>query len=108
MPRFFFHVRFDHHNRSRDELGLDFPDVETARAEAVRAAKDLRDEFVAQGQNPRDYAIEVENGSGELVFPPAVLQAFRCLSRRGGRFLTRLWEGPRETGWCGPENRNTL
>jgi hypothetical protein len=68
MPRFFFHVRFDHHNRSRDELGLDFPDVETACAEAVRAAKDLRDEFVAQGQNPRDYAVEVENVSGELVF----------------------------------------
>ncbi|MET0532512.1 MAG: hypothetical protein ABW003_30050 [Microvirga sp.] len=68
MPRFFFHVRFDHLNRSRDERGLDFPDVETARAEAVRAAKDLRDEFVAQGQDPRDYAIEVENGSGELAF----------------------------------------
>ena len=68
MPRFFFHVRFDHYNRSRDELGLDFPDMETTRAEAVRAAKDLRDEFVAQGQNPRDYAIEVENASGELVF----------------------------------------
>ena len=68
MPRFFFHVRFDHYNRSRDELSLDFPDVETARAEAVRAAKDLRDEFVTQGQNPRDYAIEVENASGELVF----------------------------------------
>ena len=68
MPRFFFHVRFDHLNRSRDELGLDFPDVETARAEAIRAAKDVRDEFVAQGQDPRDYAIEVENGSGELVF----------------------------------------
>ena len=68
MPRFFFHVRFDHHNQSRDELGLDFPDVETAHAEAVRAAKDLRDEFVAQGQSPRDYTIEVENGSGELVF----------------------------------------
>ena len=59
MPRFFFHVRFDHHNRSRDELGLDFPDVETARTEALRAAKDLRDEFVAHGQNMRDYAIEV-------------------------------------------------
>lgn len=67
MPRFFFHIRFDHLNRSRDERGLDFPDLESARAEAVRAARDHRDEFVAQGQNPRDYAIEVENGSGELV-----------------------------------------
>jgi hypothetical protein len=68
MPRFFFHVRFDHHDRSLDELGLDFPDVETAHAEAIRAAKDLRDEFTARGQDPRDYAVEVENVSGELVF----------------------------------------
>ncbi len=68
MPRFFFHVRFDHLNRSRDERGLDFPNVETAHAEAIRAAKDVRDEFVARGQNPRDYAIEVEDVSGELVF----------------------------------------
>jgi len=68
MPRFFFHVRFDDHSQSRDELGLDFPDVETARAEAVRAAKDLRDGFVAQGQELRQYAIEVENASGELAF----------------------------------------
>ena len=68
MPRFFFHVRFDHLNQSRDELGLDFPDAEAARAEAVRAAKDIRDKFVAQGQDLRDYAIEVENVSGELVF----------------------------------------
>ena len=68
MPRFFFHIRFDHHTRSRDELGLDFPDVETARAEAVRAAKDLRDGFAAQGRDLQDYAIEVENASGELVF----------------------------------------
>jgi hypothetical protein len=68
VPRFFFHVRFDHLTRSRDELGLDFPDVGTAHAEAVRAAKDLRDEFLAQNQDPRNYAIEVENVSGDVVF----------------------------------------
>ena len=68
MPRFFFHVRFDHLSRSQDELGLDFPDAETARLEAVRAARGLIDEFAAQRQNPRDYAIEAENVSGELVF----------------------------------------
>ena len=69
MPHFFFHVRFDHHSRSRDELGLDFPDVETACAEAVRAAKDLRDEFVAQGQNPRDFAFVNIPGDTHFFFP---------------------------------------
>jgi hypothetical protein len=35
MPRFFFHVRFDHHNRSRNELGLDFIEVENVSGELV-------------------------------------------------------------------------
>jgi hypothetical protein len=32
------------------------------------SAKGLRDRFAAQGQNLRDYAIEIEDISGELVF----------------------------------------
>ena len=62
-----------------------------------------------RGRTRSDYAIEVENVSGELVFRLPFSELFRCLSRGGGRFpTTGLWEGPRETGWCGPENRNTL
>jgi hypothetical protein len=68
MPRFLFHVRFDHYNRSRDELGLDFPDVETAYRETFCAARDIMAVFAACGQHPRDYTIEVVDAADELIF----------------------------------------
>ena len=67
MPRFFFHIRSNGQGRSRDELGLDFPNVEIARREALRAAEDLEGVFASRGQDPRDHAVEVENESGEIV-----------------------------------------
>jgi hypothetical protein len=67
MPRFFFHIRSADQSLSLDALGLDFPDVETAYDEVLRAAQDLDGVFIARGQDPRDYAIQVENASGELV-----------------------------------------
>ena len=68
MPWFFFHIRGIRHDLSRDELGLEFPDVETAYLEAFYAARDIRTKFVASSQNPRDYTIEVTNAADELVF----------------------------------------
>jgi hypothetical protein len=68
MPRFFFHVRNQGQGLSRDLLGLDFPDVETACREATRAARELGEEFATRGENPGDYVIDVVNASGEAVF----------------------------------------
>jgi hypothetical protein len=68
MPRFFFHIRSNGRGLSYDDFGLDYPDVETACGKAVRAAQDLKHIFIARGQDPRDYAIEIENDSGEVVF----------------------------------------
>lgn len=68
MPRFFFHVRGARHELSRDELGLDFPDVETAYRETLCAAREIRPVFAARGQRPSDYTIEVVNAADELVF----------------------------------------
>jgi hypothetical protein len=68
MPHFFFHIRGPDQSLSRDELGSEFPDVETAYLEMFHAAQDLGGEFAVCGQNPRDYAIEVMNASDELVF----------------------------------------
>jgi len=42
--------------------------VETARGEVLRAAQDLKGAFVARGEDPRAYALQVENALGELVF----------------------------------------
>jgi Tfp pilus assembly ATPase PilU len=67
MPRFFIHIRSNGHCRSYDEDGLDFPNVETARKEVLRAAQDLISVFAARDQDPRDHAVEIENEAGEVV-----------------------------------------
>ena len=67
MPRFFFHIRAFRQGLSRDELGLDFPDLETAYREAFKAGLDLRPEFVARGQSPQNYSIVIANAAHEPV-----------------------------------------
>ena len=79
MPRFFFHIRGHDQSLSFDELGLDLPDVETAYDEVLRAAQDLEGMFTARSQDPRDYAIQVENVLGELVIYLSFSEIFdRC------------------------------
>ena len=67
MPRYFFHIRHQDQGLSRDELGLDFLDLETAGEEAWRAALILESEFKFRGEDPRNYAVEVVDTSGEVV-----------------------------------------
>ena len=68
MSRFFFHISGYGQDLSGDLLGLDFPDVEAAYREAIRAARDVAGKFAATGENPGDYAIEAVNTSGKVVF----------------------------------------
>ena len=68
MPRFFFHIRSADQRLSRDELGVDFPDLETAYVEVFRAARDICDAFTTRGEDPQDYVIAVANASHEFVF----------------------------------------
>jgi hypothetical protein len=67
MPLFYFHVRCHGETLSKDEFGLDFPDVVSAHNQALRAARDLDGVFAARGKDPNDCTVEVENASGELV-----------------------------------------
>jgi hypothetical protein len=67
MPRYFFHIRCHGETLSKDEFGLDFPDVVSAHNQALRAARDLDSAFLARGKDPKDCTVEVENTSGELV-----------------------------------------
>ena len=87
MPHFFFHVRGACQELSRDELGLDFPDVETAYRETFCAARDISAVLAACGQHPRDYAIEVVNAADELIFRLTFSEA---LDQRVPS-LTRRW-----------------
>jgi hypothetical protein len=67
MPRYFFHIRSGDQSLSLDELGLDYPDVKAACREAVRAAQGLEEMFADRGEDPQDFALEIEDASGEIV-----------------------------------------
>ena len=81
MPRFYFHIRC--HGVSKDELGLDFPDVVSAHNAALRADQNLEVVFVARGRNPHDCTIKVENASGELVLSLAFAAIFNGQAKAG-------------------------
>jgi hypothetical protein len=44
MPRFYFNVR-DGHEVDEDEEGIELPDIEAARAEALATVEELREEL---------------------------------------------------------------
>lgn len=68
MPRFYLHVH-GHSRRTRhDDVGLEYPDLETAWSAVVRAAQTLKLVFAAHGHDYRSYAIEVGDEAGEVVF----------------------------------------
>jgi hypothetical protein len=88
MPWFFFHIRGIRHDLSRDERGLDFPDVETAYLETFCAAQDIGTTFAACGRNLRDYTIEVTNAADELIFRLSISEAIdHQVPRLPRRFL---------------------
>ena len=84
---FFFHLRGSYQGLSRDELDLEFPDVEAVYLEAFQAAHDMQQELLAKGQNPRAYAFEVVNAEDELVFG---LPFSEVLDRQAGRRPAKL------------------
>ncbi|WP_201836199.1 DUF6894 family protein [Microvirga zambiensis] len=68
MPRFYLHIRCKDGRIGYDESGLDYPDAETAWSAVVRSAQTLKLVFESHGYDARNYAIEVEDELGEIVF----------------------------------------
>ena len=82
MPRFFFHHRGGPKGLSLDEIGVSLPDAEAAYLEAFQAAKDMGQEWLSKGCDPRPYAFEVVNAAGEPVLD---LPFSEALDHRAGR-----------------------
>jgi hypothetical protein len=87
MPRFYFHLRDGQNSHRPDDMGVDFPDVEAAYLEAFQAAKDMAQEWLTKGQNPRAYAFEIMDVSGRLVLE---LPFSEVLDRQSGRHPAML------------------
>jgi hypothetical protein len=66
MIRLYFHVR--HGDRlSKDPEGAEFRDLETARAEAVRSARELLSQRVLNGEEIDGQAFELTDEDGAIV-----------------------------------------
>ena len=86
MPRFYLHVRRGQ-DYALDREGYEFPTVEVARNEALRAALKAWHRLPA-GQDPAAYAIEVEHESGVMILSVPFAEALstdRALGRAGLR-----------------------
>ena len=65
MPRFYFHLHND--IEAPDEEGLELPDLEAARSEAIRTGRELVAEAVRNGQVNLSHWIEIQDESGAQV-----------------------------------------
>lgn len=62
MPRYFFHVYND--ETTIDREGQDLTDLDAAKREAMRGARDLMAEEVRHGEVTLSHRIEVEDDGG--------------------------------------------
>jgi hypothetical protein len=67
MPRYFFNVR-DGYDVDEDDEGVELPDIEAARAEALATVEELRDELGADATNI-ELEITDESGRRLLTIP---------------------------------------
>lgn len=72
MPRFFFNIR-DGYDLDEDEEGIDLPDFEAARAEALATVEELRDELA----DARNIALEIVDESGRRLLTVPFFQGGR-------------------------------
>jgi hypothetical protein len=69
MPRYYFHLR--NGATARDEEGRELPDLETARQEAIKAARELMGEDIKEGRLQLGHRIEIRDADGgELLVIP--------------------------------------
>jgi len=66
MPRYFFNIR-DGYDVDEDEEGIELPDLEAARAEALATVEELRDELADAGNI--ELEITDETGRRLLTVP---------------------------------------
>lgn len=84
MPLFYFHIR-----RSEDEIrdteGIDLPDLEAARREAILSARSILSQEVLQGDLPLHERIDIEDADGRLLLSVSFLETvnIRLNSRVG-------------------------
>jgi hypothetical protein len=66
MVRLYFHIR-EGERLSKDPEGAEYKDLETARAEAVRSARELLSQRVLNGEEIDGQAFELTRDDGTVI-----------------------------------------
>jgi hypothetical protein len=74
MPRFYFHVFND--VVTTDDEGLDLPDLDAAREQALESARELVCDAVHKGHLNLDHRIEIEDEKGDRLLVLTFRDAF--------------------------------
>lgn len=77
MPRFFFNIR-DGYDVDEDDEGIDLPDFEAARAEALATVEELRDELADAG----NIELEIVDETGRRLLTVPFFRGGRGGKRR--------------------------
>ena len=80
MPQYYFHLASPD-GFSRDELGSDFPDVETAYLGACEAALEISVEMLRERHDPSRHRFEISNDEGTLLFDLPFAEVLRPVAR---------------------------
>ncbi|WP_426233552.1 DUF6894 family protein [Pararhizobium sp. DWP3-4] len=67
MPKFYFHLR-DGDTFEEDTDGVELPDVDSARSEAIIAAREILAEQISFGLQVGDQTFEVTDEEGFMFF----------------------------------------
>ena len=76
MPRFFLNIR-DGDTLIRDPEGSEFPDLETARAEAMAGARDVLGDEIKHGQVQDKRQYEITDLSGQVLATIPLMDALK-------------------------------
>jgi hypothetical protein len=77
MPRFFFNIR-DGYDVDEDDEGIELPDIEAARAEAIATVEELRDELSDAG----NIELEIVDEAGRRLLTVPFFRGGRSGKRR--------------------------
>ncbi len=77
MPRFFFNIR-DGYDLDEDDEGIELPDIDAARAEALATVEELRDQLGDAG----NIELEIADETGRRLLTVPFFRGQRSARRR--------------------------
>ena len=78
MPVYFFHIR-NNVSLLEDEEGTDLPDLEAAKSQALRSARDTLCQELRAGYLDLRFRIEVEDANKQVVHILKLADAFKII-----------------------------